>query len=342
MDELDVLRAARPEPPAPAATTLTAARLKVLAEAENGRSRRFSAPRLPVRRLAIAGGLAAAVTVGFALVPGGDDTSPIGTPPADAAVLLKHAADAARRDTSLAPRPGQWIYIDSKVKGIPNEVTGWGPSVGQQIPSQGKTFHVQTWTPGYIKTVKPRPCPPKKRPCAIDISPENSRTVIELVDGKDPGWGTVIGGPGWNPDDLNFLGSLPTDPGLLLKKVYEYADVDPNRSRDQEAFDIIADTIDGYVPPRLRGALFEALAQIPGVTITRDATDLAGRHGLGITRADRDQSTQIIVDRTTSRYLGDREVALRPLGKGIKPGTVLRWSAQLGAAVVDKPRQLPR
>jgi hypothetical protein len=99
--------------------------------------------------------------------------------------------------------------------------------------------------------------------------------------------------------------------------------------------------MDGYIPRTLRAALYDALSRIPGVRVDRDAVDNAGRHGIGFARTGRGESIQIIVARGTYRYLGDRLTAVRNLPGGIKAGTVLRCSAQLRIAVVDKPRQLP-
>jgi len=332
MNELDTLRAAQPEVPAPAARVIEAARDRVTAEAV-GRTRSRVSP-FTLKRAVIVGGVAAAVTATVTLWPG--DDGPMGTD-----LVLHRAAAAVRSDTALAPRPDQWVYIETETKGGLGEVRGARPA-----NPGATTSRYQTWTPaaaGRPTEFCPVPVLPahdlhkakqEKGSCPVRLT---QKTIIR-VDGKEEVRLMLATPPGtWDPDDQRFIGALPTDPRPLLQKVYEYADrrvaqLGPEFNRDQEAFGIVTDTLDGYAPASLRAALYEALARIPGVTITKDATDLIGRHGLGITRTAGDQSTQIVLDRKTYRYLGDRVTDGR---------TVVRSSAQLRAAVVDKPRQLP-
>jgi hypothetical protein len=77
----------------------------------------------------------------------------------------------------------------------------------------------------------------------------------------------------------------------------------------------------------VNAALYRALAKIPRVSIKRDATDYAGRHGIGVVfdtpqrRGGKPNIQTIVLDRRTYRYLGDSQ------------------NAVLASAVVDKAGQ---
>jgi len=53
------------------------------------------------------------------------------------------------------------------------------------------------------------------------------------------------------------------------------------------------------MPPALTAELFQALGEIPGVTVVKDAADLAGRHGVAFRLPD-------------SNGQGDDEIVLHP------------------------------
>ena len=69
----------------------------------------------------------------------------------------------------------------------------------------------------------------------------------------------------------------------------------------------------------MRAALYQALAKIPGVTVTHGATDAADRSGVAFARAAAIEGPgssgwlrlEIILDPDTHRYLGARHVVTR-------------------------------
>ena len=65
------------------------------------------------RRVALVGGLAAAIAVAAALLPGGsgDEAGHLGAAPASARVMLERAARAISRQAWHPLRPGQWLYF---------------------------------------------------------------------------------------------------------------------------------------------------------------------------------------------------------------------------------------
>lgn len=103
--------------------------------------------------------------------------------------------------------------------------------------------------------------------------------------------------------------------------------------------------------PALRAAVFNALAEEPGIRLDRTAKDLVGRSGYALSYASKKASlyeqggirTEYIFDPQTSAIPGRGEIfadpGLRPWVKGIPAGTVLRDVAYLGSGIVDSTHQ---
>ncbi|WP_225944909.1 CU044_5270 family protein [Actinophytocola algeriensis] len=67
-----------------------------------------------------------------------------------------------------------------------------------------------------------------------------------------------------------------------------------------------------YVSPQAMAALFEVMADFPGLEIVEDATDGAGRHGVGLTwaqPADQNEVT-LVFDQETHVFLGTEDTAV--------------------------------
>ena len=106
------------------------------------------------------------------------------------------------------------------------------------------------------------------------------------------------------------LASLPRDPERLLDRIRELTK-GAGRSPEGQALVWIADTLRaGTVPADLRGALLEAAALIPGVTITDQQATLDGRTGIAIGRYESADGTRqdIVIDPATGQVIGEREV----------------------------------
>ncbi|MER7735097.1 CU044_5270 family protein [Streptomyces erythrochromogenes] len=152
--------------------------------------------------------------------------------------------------------------------------------------------------------------------------------------------------PYLNAPSYDYLAGLPTDPDVLLKKIYDETR-GMGRGPDQEAFTTIGDLLrSSYPPAELTVALYKAAAKIPGVVVVDDAVDAAGRQGLAVARLDEEsgQREEWIFDRQTLTYLGERTVQVRgEAGEGglIKPGTVVFTTAVMTRAVVDRMKEIP-
>ncbi|WSP95607.1 CU044_5270 family protein [Streptomyces sp. NBC_01233] len=152
--------------------------------------------------------------------------------------------------------------------------------------------------------------------------------------------------PNLNAPSHAYLAGLPTDPEVLLRRIYEETR-GRGTSPDQQAFTTIGDLLRGSHPPAgLTAALYKAAAKIPGVVTVDDAVDAAGRHGLAVARLDEQsgQREEWIFDSQTLAFLGERTVQVQGESGDqglIKPGTVVFTNAVVTRAVVDRIKELP-
>lgn len=161
----------------------------------------------------------------------------------------------------------------------------------------------------------------------IDGGPACVRKVWNSADGRsegliiDPRGGTMrySANPQGQPPSLaaptyRYLASLPTDPQSLLLLVHagtqdngKDKDTDPNLVAFRKIEDLL---ITQLMPPAVGGAFCQATTAVPGVTVVSDAVDLLGRHGIGVTGSDGTDRVEMIFDRDTCEYLGNRRTRL--------------------------------
>ncbi|MGW0422297.1 CU044_5270 family protein [Streptomyces sp. NPDC003015] len=278
---------------------------------------------LPAMACAVAG----AVVGGLALTGGGDANSSLATGPAlttrigaadaeGADRLLDHISLAAADTTEPTVRDDQFLYIASKVANT------------------------------YPKTVDDK--------TTVVSEKLHSRQVWQSPDGRN-GWliepgntsedGTTLAGSNPIRSAYHRLTQLPTEPGALLRKIYQESDAvrDPEVPRDQAAFVAIGDLlIESYPPADLTAALYKAAAEIPGVVAVDDAVDAVGRHGVAIARLDEQngERTEWIFDKKTYAFLGERTVQVEP-SETFKKGTVTFTIAITQRAVVNEMKEVP-
>lgn len=148
------------------------------------------------------------------------------------------------------------------------------------------------------------------------------------------------GGDSLNSPTFRYLTTLPTNPDLLLAKIYiETWGAGPNPQ--EEAFVTIGDLMrESIVPASLAEALYKAAARIPGITVIDDAADALGRHGVAVGRTHGGVRSEWIFDRSTLQFLGERQVTTEPTEWG-PAGTVIGSTAIVVRAIVDRPGELP-
>ena len=140
------------------------------------------------------------------------------------------------------------------------------------------------------------------------------------------------------------LSSLPRDPVALDR----YLAGLPLRGwgpAPVREFEVIKDLLITYVmPPALTAELYRALGNIPGVTIDRHATDIAGRHGIGFKIAlPADQGggfDELILDPKTFALMG-QQLILGPAAGPPRPARSCCGVAILKSALVSGPGILP-
>jgi len=165
-----------------------------------------------------------------------------------------------------------------------------------------------------------------------------------IVAPAERGGGITIGGTnGKMPVPYAGLSSLPRDPVALDR----YLAGLPLRGwgpAPVRVFRVIEDLLITYVmPPALTAELYRALGNIPGVTVDRHATDIAGRHGIGFKIAIPSEQgggfDELILDPKTFRLMGQQLT----LGQaaGAKAGQIVGGVTILKTALVSGPGILP-
>lgn len=285
--------------------------------------------------------LAAAGVAGLAGSPGGSGSTespgravvpPAGAVPAPVVQVVRGStaglagavadiSGAAARAGLPEPGPGQFLYVRSEV----SRLVSWEDADGKNRSYVDKLHPREVWT-----------SPDGSRGWLIEPYREDLDRDGITLDDTEGGERTL------NSPSYDYLRTLPTDPRLLVEKIYDETEGMGN-GPDQQAFSTIGDLLrEQVVPPKLAAGLYRAAARIPGVVLVGDSVDAAGRHGVAIARTDeKDGSrTEWIFDRETYTYLGERTVQTRDV-EGVKAGTVKGRTAVTDRAVVDAVEQRP-
>lgn len=274
-------------------------------------------PRRVLPRIALAGALTLGLLAAVVVV------RDVGSRPANAAAFLEHAATVVERqaDTTAPPRDDQWLYR--------KELSNYRSFFDfPDLSSQGETAEYETWVRGDGK---------ERRVADKDGKPVRPLTA----------WAYSLE---WYPATVwAHWESLPRDPAALLEEIKRDVQRDPwvaSLGRDGRPIEhlrwiryLLGEP--GFQPPAdLRAAMFRALALIPGIEVTEDVTDLAGRKAvlLSITsefwEGDDDFvppvfRETILLDPTTYEFLGT--------AVDLKDGKVTLGTAFLAGKIVDEP-----
>jgi hypothetical protein len=310
-------------------------RRRVLAETaqETGRAG-FRLPRLTMPstgwRIAAAGGLAAALTAGVL-------TSQVvnvgGNPPASTASaavrILQGAASEARSRPAVAVRGDQFIYAESITTAI-------GMAQGQDSDPGDMTVISQR-RQAWLSADGTRDGMIRER-----AESGGDAKVMEMPGCRDGIRVQSKGGKAFGQPcepEAHYRMDLPTDADGMLAYLYR-AGGDTRNPRDQDAFNAAGDLIrEAYLSPASLAAVFDAVAQIPGVTVIGEVKDEAGRTGVAVALTQVQGSrTELIFDARTHAFLGERSTQVRNQD-GLKAGQVLDSTAVLKIAIVDRAGQ---
>ena len=234
-------------------------------------------------------GVAAAITGVVVLAP---DKVGGRVPPAnaEAAQVLHLAAAAALQVPDVEPRADQFVYVKTLSAGRIREAwlsvdgTRDGIAVDPSVGPEPLPF------PG---------CRNGRRAVVKGVRADPARTE-ECV-----------------PEPA-YLSDLPTDVDHMLAylRTNEGGENGDPITIAKGISDLLCDS---YLRPAARAALFQAAAKLPGLTLVKDVTDGAGRHGTGIewSRPQEGRWGMLVFDDHYD-YLGSRE------------------SAELSVKIVDK------
>ncbi|GAA4570343.1 CU044_5270 family protein [Planotetraspora kaengkrachanensis] len=310
-------------------------RQRVLAETarDSGRAG-FRLPRLTMpstgRRIAAAGGLAAALTAGVLTT---QVVNVGGNPPASTASaavrILQGAASAARNLPAVVVRGDQFVYAESitTAVGMPQ---GQGADPGDMtVISQRRQawFSADGTRDGLIRE---------------RAKSGGGAKVIEMPGCRDGVRVQSKGGKtGTQPcePEAHYRRDLPADADGMLAYLYRAGGGTKN-PRDQDAFNAAGDLIrEAYLSPPTLAAVFDAVARIPGVTVVGDVKDEAGRTGVAVALTQVQGSrTELIFDARTHAFLGERSTQVRDQD-GLTAGQVLDSTAIIKIAIVDRAGQ---
>jgi hypothetical protein len=381
MDELTLMRSFRAERVKPNPTTRVAARRALEAHIDAVAASAAAVPAPALRRrflrrrrlFAFAAATAAAAVVAGILVLGSGPTAQ----PAAAEILHETAAVAASPQGPAAsplPGPGQFLY--RKFERL--ELKGWipgGASSGGGLMRSPRAFNAlmpttqEWWTAedgaGRVREVAgmprflteaeqarweaagsrlPAPFDPeyqRKYPLAYGDALEARRGVVDTEHAKLEGFRF--------PD----TSKLPTEPEALRRAVegnsisvngfnlmYPSAQRLDTEKSIAELFNILSEG--APLTPQLRAAVFNALAELPGIEVDTAATDFLGRQGYAVRSIRKEGGLEFIFDPDTAELLAQREFLTEPgqdYLKGLPAGQTIRETAYLETGVVDSTRE---
>ncbi|KQV11647.1 MULTISPECIES: CU044_5270 family protein [unclassified Kitasatospora] len=138
-----------------------------------------------------------------------------------------------------------------------------------------------------------------------------------------------------------YLAGLPTDPKVLLQKMID--ERSGKSHTEQDAFGVIGDLLrEQIAPPEVAAALYRAAALIDGVELIDNVADAQGRTGVAVgLTSSLGVRVEWVFDRSTSEFLGERQVVVRDGTSYGKRGDVIAETAVLTRAVVDKAGDRP-
>jgi len=229
-------------------------------------------------------GLAAAITGVFAI--GGFGVAP---PKASAAEVLHQAAAYARSLPDTPPRPDQFVFV--RTEGDDGVFTeSW-----QSVDGTRDGLSVTSYGSGVSHG-----CKDGQRQNYREGDPQQG--FLEPCEPE----------PAYDP-------TMPTDAEGMRTYLAEVHGADATNINDLGK--TVWELMGGYVPPKSLAAMFEVLAQTGGITVVEDATDVTGRHGIGVTWTD---DFTVVFDAENYALLGDS-----------------RWQALMSVGVVDEVGQRP-
>jgi hypothetical protein len=324
MNDLELLQDLRSEVPVPAAATLASGRSLLLTAVSHEQARFTGRParsnhRAINRRVIKLSATAAAVAVvaglaGYGIAargrgpaaPAASKTARAAAPQqATLASRILRAASAAvdKAPATAEPSPYQWIFAQTK---------GYDYNTGNLVPgcnwvhgpTPGQTDKCQEWTrfdgnaTAYWQGRH------------LVVSTNSPAVIKELKKMNKKG---APGTPFTSPEAAyEALASLPKNPHALLAAVGKVDEAAASSNIEFTGGSLAGDylmrllwTAAGGVggPPKAEAAVFQAMADLPGITVEQGITDIAGRQAIGV----RSGYKQLLLDPVSYQVIGLRE-----------------------------------
>jgi len=288
---------------------------------------------------AVAAGVVIALIVPT-MVPGGADA-------AASRALRRVALRAASQPAGQAPGPGQYVYTKTMSRQISTYVTGSDvPNFSFSEPLVRESW-IGTDGSGRLR--------------------ETHGDITFLTAADEAAW-VAAGSPSlfgrrdgvadetFGPGELSFLDTtvLPDEPGALLELI-ERRELIGGPDGDAETFVIVGDLLrETWTAPSVRAALYEVVADLPGVELVGRVRDEHGREGIAVAYTEAGSRSILIFDPRSAELLGERVVLTEDsavdLGSGGagaiyggvgREGDVVYLADFLASGVVDSIEERP-
>ncbi len=335
MNDLDFVRDLRADVPEPDAARLAAGRARMTAAIQAA-----ATPVTPrsrpagINRRVIAGALAASVAaamvvaVGLAAARQAARARPVAAKPVAltlTARVLRNAASMASRDRAAMPRPGQWFYRD-----LVSYQFGQTPATTSQqewATFDGRYSAYYAGRGGPLIVHESPAAPPPARATALEQFDDDATALTAY----------------------RALASLPASPKAVLAVVAAQvtkigaANLESGAplnqyvptSASQLDFDYLTllmwNATDGE-PLAVEARVYEALADLPGVSVQTGVTDAAGQPAIGV--SDDGGIEQLLLSPRTFAVIG-----MRQFSTGFSPARYAGKAARrAGKAALAPPR----
>jgi hypothetical protein len=316
MNDLDLVRTLRADVPPPAPARLAAGRNRILAAAA-ARRRRYWRLALPVGAVTAAAAVAVVAVLGGTATP--SHLRPTATPsrprPAAtgrvslAAQVLTVAARTVAAEPSTRPGDRQWIYsrfVQTQTGTATQSDENWirfdGREQAYYLNRQLIVHYESSGSGGPLSSYRELAALPAA-PSAILAA---ARQVVGPTQRQWENWSS---------------GSA-------------VAELAPRTAGEAE-FDYLAQLLwDAYAaaPPAALAHVYQAMADIPGVTVTRDLTSAVGRAGIGVSANG--GVSWLLLDPQTYQVIGLGEKALSRESVMVK-GSPITFSGTISMAWAD-------
>jgi hypothetical protein len=258
-------------------------------------------------RLLVAAVLVAVVLLALPVVlPSG---GPASIDPATASLLHRFSRLALTTAAEPAPQPGQYVYERTRSSVLYAFTSGGtGASFRYFTPSTEERWLGTDGSGRSASSIG--------QPTFLTEADHQAYEAYIASGYMEEEWGDFDWGEthtdSYRAGELTFFdfSDLPTDVDELTGMI-ERREIIGGPEGDWETFNLSADILTwSYAPPELRAALFEVMADLPGISSSGRTQDALGRSGVVLGYTHDDSRQEIVLDRLTGQVLERRWVSI--------------------------------